>query len=80
MFTSRDTGYFGNLIKGIFSNLLKGIWDTILFTSRNIGYWYPPPPYTSLKYVSMSPKTTPFSLELFSCKGLLKFLFNFKAR
>ena len=44
LFTSRDTGYLGNLIKGIFSNLLKGIWDTFLFTSRDIGYWYPPPP------------------------------------
>ena len=40
LFTSRDTGYLGNLIKGIFSNLLKGIWDTFLFTSRDIGYWY----------------------------------------
>ena len=39
LFTSRDTGYLGNLIKGIFSNLLKGLWDTFLFTSRNIGYW-----------------------------------------
>ena len=38
LFTSRDIGYLGNLIKGIFSNLLKGIWDTFLFTSRNIGY------------------------------------------
>ena len=42
LFTSKDTGYLGNLIKGIFSNLLKGIWDTSLFTSRDIGYWYPP--------------------------------------
>ena len=25
LFTSRDTGYSGNLIKGIFSNFLKGI-------------------------------------------------------
>ena len=42
-FTSRDKGYSGNLIEGIFSNLLKGIWDrdTFLFTSRDIGYWYP---------------------------------------
>ena len=39
LFTSRDTGYFRNLIKGIFSNLLKGIWDTFLFTSSDIGYW-----------------------------------------
>ena len=39
LFTSRDTGYSGNLIKGIFSNLLKGIKDTFLFTSRDIGYW-----------------------------------------
>ena len=36
LFTSRDTGYSGNLIKGIFSNLLKGICDTFLFTSRDI--------------------------------------------
>ena len=42
LFTSRDIGYLGNVIKGIFSNLLKGIWDTFLFTSRDIGYWYPP--------------------------------------
>ena len=49
MSTSRDMGYLGNLIKGIFSSLLKGIWDTFLLTSRDIGYWYtPPPPYTSL--------------------------------
>ena len=48
MFTSRDTVYLGNLIKGIFSNLLKGIWDTFLFTSRDIGYWYPPPIQASL--------------------------------
>ena len=27
LFTSRNIGYLGNLIKGIFSNLLKGIWD-----------------------------------------------------
>ena len=39
LFTSRDTGYLGNLIKGVFSNLLKGIRDTFLFTSRDIGYW-----------------------------------------
>ena len=39
LFTSRDMGYFGNLINGIFSNLLKGIWDTFLFTSRDKGYW-----------------------------------------
>ena len=36
LFTSRDTGYLGNLIKGIFSNLIKGIWDIFLFTSRDI--------------------------------------------
>ena len=40
LFTSKDTGYLGNLIKGIFSNLLKGIEDTFLFTSRDIGYLY----------------------------------------
>ena len=39
MFTSKDIGYLGSLIKGIFSNLLKGIGDTFLFTSRDIGYW-----------------------------------------
>ena len=39
LFTSKNTGYLGNLIKGIFSNLLKGIWDTLLFTSRDIRYW-----------------------------------------
>ena len=39
LFTSRDIGYLGNLIKGIFSNLLKRIWDTFLFTSRDIGNW-----------------------------------------
>ena len=39
LFTSRDIGYLGNLIKGIFSNLLKGICDILLFTSRDIGYW-----------------------------------------
>ena len=39
LFTSRDTGYLGNIIKGKFSNSVKGIWDTILFTSRDIGYW-----------------------------------------
>ena len=39
LFTSRDIGYLGNLIKGIFFNLLKGIWDTFLFTYRDIGYW-----------------------------------------
>ena len=39
LFTSRDIGYLGNLIKGIFSNLLKGLWDTFLFTSRDIRYW-----------------------------------------
>ena len=32
---------FRKLIKGILSNLLKGILDTLLFTSRDIGYWYP---------------------------------------
>ena len=32
---------------GIFYNLLKGIWDIFPFTSKYIGYWYPP--YTSLK-------------------------------
>ena len=42
LFTSRDTGYLGNQIKGIFSNLFKGIWATFLLTSRDIGYWYPP--------------------------------------
>ena len=47
LFTSRDMGYLGNLIKGIFSSLLKRIWGTLLFTSRDIGYWYPPP-YTFL--------------------------------
>ena len=31
LFTSRDIGYLGNLIKGIFFNLFKGIWDTFLF-------------------------------------------------
>ena len=41
LFTSRDTGYLGKLIKDILSNLLKGILDTLLFTSRDIGYWYP---------------------------------------
>ena len=49
LFTSRDTGYLGNLIKEIFSNLLKGIWDTFLFTSRDIGYWYP------LSYLEVEP-------------------------
>ena len=44
LFSSRYIGYLGNLIKGIFSNLLKGIQDTFLFTSRDIGYGYPPPP------------------------------------
>ena len=39
LFTSRDIGYLGNLIKGIFYNLLKGIWDIFLFTSRDMGYW-----------------------------------------
>ena len=39
VFTSRDIGYLGKLIKRIFSNLLKGIWDTFLFTSRDLGYW-----------------------------------------
>ena len=48
LFTFRDTGYLENLIKGISSNLLKGIWDTFLFTSRDMGYWYPPPCYSSL--------------------------------
>ena len=38
MFTSRDIGYLGSVIKGIFSKLLKGMWDTFLFTSRDIGY------------------------------------------
>ena len=42
LFTSRDIGYLGSLIKGILSNLLRGIWDTFPFTSRDIGYWYPP--------------------------------------
>ena len=42
LFTSMDIGYLGKLIKGIFSNLLKGIWDTFLFTSSDIGNWYPP--------------------------------------
>ena len=37
LFTSRDIGYLGNLIKGIFPNLLKGIWDTFLYTYRDIG-------------------------------------------
>ena len=46
MFTSRDMGYLEKLIIGIFATLLKGIQDTSLFTSRDIGYWYPP--YTSL--------------------------------
>ena len=48
LLTSRDTGYLENLIKGIFSNLLKGTWNTFLFTSRDIGYWYPPPPLYKL--------------------------------
>ena len=39
LFTSRDIGYLGNLIKGIFFNLLKGIWDTFLLTSRDIECW-----------------------------------------
>ena len=39
LFTSRDIGYLGNLIKGIFYSLLKGIWDIFLFTSMDIGYW-----------------------------------------
>ena len=52
LFTSRDTGYLGNLIKGIFSNLLKGIKDTFLFTSMDIGYWYPPPPIQASFVVS----------------------------
>ena len=39
LFTSRDIGYLGNLIKGIFSHLLNGVWNTFLFTSRDIGYW-----------------------------------------
>ena len=39
LFTSRDIGYLGNLIKGIYSNLLKGVWDTFLFTFGDIRYW-----------------------------------------
>ena len=46
LFTFRDTGYLGNLIKGIVSNLLKGILETFLFTSRDKEDWYPP--YTCL--------------------------------
>ena len=50
LFSSRDIGYLGNLIKGIFSNFLEGIWDTFLFTSRDIGYWYPPIQASYMQY------------------------------
>ena len=36
--------------KRIFSNLLKGIWDNSLFTSRDIGYWYPPIQASKISY------------------------------
>ena len=56
LFTYRDIGYLGNLIKGIFSNLLKGIWDTFLFTSRDIGYRQPPIQGSILMHIQSSVK------------------------
>ena len=47
LFTSRDTGYLGNLIKGILP-----IWDMgyfpVYFQGYRISWYTPPPPYTSL--------------------------------
>ena len=68
LFSSRDTGHLGNLIKGIISNLLKGILDTFLFTSRDIEYWYPP--YTSL--ITVLIKWTHFLFKTFDLLNITK--------
>ena len=56
LFTSRDIGYLGNLVKGIFSNFLKGygILSYLLPGIKDTGT-----PYTSLIH-------TFYSLMLFS--------------
>ena len=70
LFTSRDIGYLGLIIKGIFYNLLKGIRDTPVYFQ---GYRILVTPYTSLINYTVKHKSENFRYDRHTCFSFISF-------